>query len=90
MRELSVADVTIRDLLAAVAGGEEVRLVDGERSVAVVLPTVDREEANADWSLVDWVREFQDAYAESGRRLTKAEVDSWRDRSHGPEPLDFR
>lgn len=91
MREFPIADVptALPEILAAVAAGESVRLLEEGTVVATVQPPP-RPLANR---LADPAKSFGEAVAELREKydldkngVTREEVESWRDRSPGREP----
>lgn len=91
MQEVSVTEANLPDLLAAVARGESVRLVQEGREVAVVTPSEVRDDDGP--GKIDrspgWMMRLRDKYLLDKCGFTKEEIDSWRDRSPGREPPAF-
>lgn len=85
MQDLSVNDAAMTDLMAIVAKGETVRLIQSGKEVALVFPK-ERIKKTAR-PFVEWIEELRAKYNWSANGLTKEEVDSWRDKSPGGEPL---
>ena len=86
MQDLSVSTTDLPEILAAVATGDTVRLMDGVREVAVVTPPTE----TADQRTVEGLfarlrRELElDKYG-----MTDDEIEAMRDRSPGPPPISF-
>jgi antitoxin (DNA-binding transcriptional repressor) of toxin-antitoxin stability system len=85
MQDLSVNDAAMTDLMAMVAKGETVRLMESGKEVALVFPK-ERQRKPAP-PFAEWVTELRGKYDWNANGLTKEEVDSWRDKSPGGEPL---
>jgi hypothetical protein len=85
MQDLSVNDAAMTDLMAMVAKGETVRLIESGQEVALVFPKERLRKPQRPF--VEWITELREKYDWDANGLTKEEVDSWRDKSPGGEPL---
>lgn len=83
MQEFSVSDLTVPQLLAAVAKGEKIRLCEAGREVAVVMPSPKAKPPGKPF--VEFVQALREKYDMDRDGFTKEEVDSWRDKSPGRE-----
>lgn len=86
MQEFSVATTALPEILAVVARGESVRLVDDGRAIAVLSPIPQEPLPKLGEGLFAALRE---KYQLDKHGFTEEEIEAMRDRSPGPPPITF-
>ncbi len=95
MQDLSVNDAAMTDLMAMVAKGETVRLLDNGQQVALVSPisepqtSPDEKAGEAIDRAPGWWMRLREKYELDKYGFTDEEIAAMRDRSPGPPPITF-
>lgn len=90
MEDFCADNATMSDFLAVVAKGDELRVLRNGAEVALVKPVVSPNGAQDEVDRsTGWIMRLRGKYNLDKHGFTQEEVDSWRDRSLPPEPIDF-